>query len=100
MKRKSRKTDEQQNPLHREYGLFSNMKYILQKMFSFALNGDADDERIDEVLRQSGLYEDAHDLEKGLDTCLFKTFDENGTELSGGQKQKTAISRAGSRCGI
>lgn len=61
---------------------------------NIALNGEADDERIDEVLRQSGLYEDAHDLEKGLDTCLFKTFDENGTELSGGQKQKTAISRA------
>lgn len=36
MKKKSRKTDEQQNPLHREYGLFSNMKYILKKMFSFA----------------------------------------------------------------
>lgn len=59
-----------------------------------ALNGEADEERIDEVLRQSGLYDDAHKLENGLDTCLFKSFDEKGTELSGGQKQKAAISRA------
>ena len=46
------------------------------------------------MLKQSGLYEDAQKLENGLDTCLFKSFDEKGTELSGGQKQKTAISRA------
>ncbi|MDE7294994.1 MAG: ABC transporter ATP-binding protein/permease [Oscillospiraceae bacterium] len=49
---------------------------------------------IEEVLRQSGLYEDAMKLEHGLDTNLFKTFDEKGTELSGGQQQKVAISRA------
>ncbi len=59
-----------------------------------ALNGEADEERINEVLKQSGLYEDSQKLENGLDTCLFKSFDEKGTELSGGQKQKTAISRA------
>lgn len=61
---------------------------------NIALNGEADEERINEVLKQSGLYEDAQKLEQGLDTCLFKGFDEKGTDLSGGQKQKTAISRA------
>lgn len=61
---------------------------------NIALNSEADDDRINEVLRQSGLYEDAQKLEHGLDTTLFKSFDEKGTELSGGQKQKTAISRA------
>lgn len=61
---------------------------------NIALNGEADDDRINEVLKQSGLYEDAQKLEHGLDTTLFKSFDEKGTELSGGQKQKTAISRA------
>lgn len=61
---------------------------------NIALSGEADDDRINEVLRQSGLYDDAQKLEHGLDTTLFKSFDEKGTELSGGQKQKTAISRA------
>lgn len=61
---------------------------------NIALGGEADDDRINEVLRQSGLYEDAQKLEHGLDTTLFKSFDEKGTELSGGQKQKAAISRA------
>lgn len=55
---------------------------------------EVDEKRIEEVLKLSGLYEDAEKLEKGLDTILFKNFDEKGTELSGGQQQKTAISRA------
>lgn len=49
---------------------------------------------IEHVLKQTGLYEDAMKLEKGTDTMLYKSFDEHGTELSGGQQQKTAISRA------
>lgn len=61
---------------------------------NIALTEEADDEKINEVLKQSGLYEDAQKLEQGLDTCLFKGFDEKGTDLSGGQKQKAAISRA------
>lgn len=61
---------------------------------NIALCGEADDDRINDVLKQSGLYDDAQKLEHGLDTTLFKSFDEKGTELSGGQKQKTAISRA------
>lgn len=55
---------------------------------------ESDSAHVEEVLKLSGLYEDAVKLEKGLDTVLFKTFDEKGTDLSGGQQQKTAISRA------
>ncbi len=61
---------------------------------NIALCCEADDDRINKVLKQSGLYGDVQKLEHGLDTTLFKSFDEKGTELSGGQKQKTAISRA------
>lgn len=61
---------------------------------NIALSEDADDSRIEETLKLSGFYEDAQKLEHGLDTTLFKSFDEKGTELSGGQQQKTAISRA------
>ncbi len=61
---------------------------------NIALSEEADDDRIEETLKLSGFYEDAQKLEHGLDTTLFKSFDEKGTELSGGQQQKTAISRA------
>lgn len=46
------------------------------------------------MLTQTGLYEDAQKLADGLDTTIYKSFDEKGVELSGGQQQKTAISRA------
>ncbi len=55
---------------------------------------DAAMQRVEEVLKLSGFYEDAKKLEHGLDTMIYKSFDEDGTELSGGQKQKVAISRA------
>ncbi|MBR6307847.1 MAG: ABC transporter ATP-binding protein [Lachnospiraceae bacterium] len=72
-------------------------------LFAFSLrdnvemgNTDAegDEAALEEALKLSGMEEDAKKLEKGYDTTLFKGYDENGTELSGGQKQKTAISRA------
>ncbi len=52
------------------------------------------DDEVERVLRQSGFYDDAMELEKGLDTIIYKSFDESGVELSGGQRQKTAIGRA------
>ncbi len=52
------------------------------------------DAKVKETLELSGLAEDAEKLPNGLDTTLYKSFDEKGTELSGGQRQKTAISRA------
>lgn len=70
------------------------------KLFAFslkeniALGTEEDEAKIEEVLKLSGLYEDAMKLDHGLDTTLYKSFDEAGTELSGGQQQKVAISRA------
>ena len=73
------------------------------QLFAFSLKdnvamGRADDEpdeeEVEKALKLSGLYEDAVKLDEGLDTRLFKSFDEHGTELSGGQRQKAAISRA------
>lgn len=61
---------------------------------NITLGGESDDAEIERVLKLSGFYEDAQKLENGLDAMLYKSFDENGTELSGGQAQKTAISRA------
>lgn len=49
---------------------------------------------IQELLAQVGLQERIDSLEKGADTILFKAFDENGVEFSGGEQQKIAIARA------
>ncbi len=73
------------------------------KLFAFSLKdnvemGDTlrpeDQSYLEKTLKLSGIYEDAKNLKKGFDTMIFKSFDEDGTELSGGQQQKTAISRA------
>lgn len=71
------------------------------QLFAFSLrenitlgDGAYSEEEVKRVLELSGFYEDAVKLEHGLDTILYKSFDEKGTELSGGQRQKTAISRA------
>lgn len=70
------------------------------QLFAFSLKdnialGDTTKEaEVERVLALSGFYEDAQKLPQGLDTMLYKSFDEKGTELSGGQQQKTAIARA------
>ncbi len=46
------------------------------------------------LLAQVGLKEKISTLEKGADTMLFKAFDEDGIEPSGGEQQKMAIARA------
>ncbi|MDY4587064.1 MAG: ABC transporter ATP-binding protein [Oscillospiraceae bacterium] len=61
---------------------------------NIAFGDSADDAELERVLKLAGLWEDAQKLPKGLDTMLYKSFDEDGTDLSGGQRQKTAIARA------
>lgn len=72
-----------------DFYLFS---YSLRE--NITLGGETDDEEVDRVLTLAGFYEDAQKLPNGLDTMLYKYFDEDGTNLSGGQSQKTAIARA------
>ena len=72
------------------------------QLFAFSLKENvamqnaknATDEEINQVLKLSGIYEDTQKLSDGVDTIIYKSYDEDGTELSGGQKQKVAISRA------
>lgn len=52
------------------------------------------DEKIKEVLRQSGFGNKLDKLEKGLDTPVYKNLDETGFEPSGGEGQKIAMARA------
>jgi len=51
-------------------------------------------EKTEKALNQSGILEKINTLEHGQNTQLYRYFDENGIELSGGENQKLAISRA------
>jgi ABC-type multidrug transport system fused ATPase/permease subunit len=72
------------------------------KLFAFrivdnitSLQGSAAEARkVEESLVKAGIHEKIQSLEKGLDTYLYKLYEEDGVELSGGESQKLAIARA------
>ena len=57
-------------------------------------NADGIEDRIKRVIELVNLKGMLDKLEKGSKTMLFKYFDENGIEPSGGEQQKIAIARA------
>ena len=55
---------------------------------------DVDEARAVKCLEDAGFGERLGELPDGLNTWLFKDFDEEGIQLSGGERQKIAIARA------
>ncbi len=51
-------------------------------------------EKIRDCLEKAGVYEKIESLPKGVNTCLGKSFDEDGVYLSGGELQKVALAKA------
>ena len=72
-----------------DYKLFS-----LSLKENIALALPADENKINELLRYVGFDEKLKKLPKGIDTAIFKNFDETGFEPSGGEGQKIALARA------
>ncbi|NMA87251.1 MAG: ABC transporter ATP-binding protein, partial [Tissierellia bacterium] len=70
------------------------------KLFSFGLGQNVgatveyDKDRVLKSLNEVGFDKRIDTLEKGLDTPLYRDFDENGIEISGGEAQKIAMARA------
>ncbi len=70
------------------------------RLFSFSIgeNVAADTEynkeRVTDCVKRSGLSERLSEMEKGVETCLYKDFDEQGVEISGGEAQKLCLARA------
>lgn len=66
--------------------------------FSIGENVAADTEYdrkyAEECVRRAGFSERLDEMPNGLDTCVYKDFDENGVELSGGEAQKLCLARA------
>ena len=70
------------------------------KLFAFSFKENIqmdcikDDKYLYSVIEESGLSERVDKLPHGIDTYLYKEFDPDGVELSGGEGQKLAIARA------
>lgn len=52
------------------------------------------DKDIENTLEEVGLADDFKKLKNGVNTSIYKTFDKEGIEFSGGQSQKLAMARA------
>jgi len=59
-----------------------------------ATDVDYDTERVTKCLNESGFNERLSSLPHGIDTHLYKNFEEEGIEVSGGEAQKIALARA------
>lgn len=59
-----------------------------------AASEDIDRARAEECLRLAGFGDRLDTLPDGLDTYLYRKYDENGIEISGGEAQKIALARA------
>ncbi len=70
------------------------------KLFSFSLGQNVatameyDKEWAKQCLRKAGLTERLKTMPKGVDTPLYKEFETDGVEISGGEAQKVALARA------
>lgn len=66
----------------------------IERNISLQLEEDMDGEKLDRVLRLSGLIDKVKSLPKGEKTLLVKSVHEDAIELSGGEVQKLMLARA------
>ena len=70
------------------------------RLFSFSVGQNVasgpvyEEDMAMDVLEKAGFTDRLQTMEKGLDTVLYKDFDEEGIEISGGEAQKVALARA------
>lgn len=58
------------------------------------LGREDSDKNVDALFEKVGLLDKINSLPKGRDTMMFRQFDRDGVQLSGGEQQKLAIARA------
>ena len=74
--------------------VFQDFKLLSQPLGqNVAAAEDYDRTRAEECLRKAGFGPRLAELPKGLDTCLYREFEDDGVEVSGGEAQKIALAR-------
>ncbi len=71
---------------------FALFAYSIKENITF--DSETDEERMEQVIAESGLDRVIKTLPKGTDTPLYKDLEDDGIELSGGNAQRLALARA------
>jgi ATP-binding cassette subfamily B protein len=85
---------------YEEYMDLFSVVFQDSKLFSFSLaenvaaDTEYDPERVEDCVRRAGLSQRIDSMDNGIETCLYKDFDEQGVEISGGEAQKIMLARA------
>ena len=85
---------------YEEYMALFSVVFQDSKLFSFSLaenvaaDTEYDAELVESCVRRAGLSERLDTMENGIETCLYKDFDDKGVEISGGEMQKLCLARA------
>ena len=83
-----------------EYHQLLSVVFQDYKLFSFSVRENIsfhaaiEEQKLKHALEKAGLKDRIDKLERGFETSIYKNFDKEGVELSGGESQKLAIARA------
>lgn len=83
-----------------EYSHLFSVVFQDFKLFAFSIkenvsiSANPNDERVQNLCEKVGLGDKIASLDKGIETSLFRQFDKEGIEPSGGEQQKLSIARA------
>ena len=61
---------------------------------NLSASGEYDSEKLERALREADIFERVEKMPQKEKTCLFKSLDKNGVDVSGGEQQKIALARA------
>ncbi len=74
--------------------VFQDFKLLAQPLGqNVAATENYDRARVQDCLEKVGFGPRLQELPKGLDTCLYRSFEDDGVEISGGEAQKIALAR-------
>lgn len=85
---------------YEEYMALFSIVFQDSTLFSFSVaenvasSTEFNAERVEDCVRRSGLSERLDSMPNGINTYLYKDFDEHGIEISGGEAQKICLARA------